>query len=207
MSLDPGGNGEHNGSASLGTAAGSQQDRQVLLAEFAALRAETDRRANVQWNVFALQLGSAGVIASLAISTASDIALLLLIPLSSYMLGNRYVLHDYHIKLISRYIRDSLSGRLNDLLAWEQWKADHAAPGTERRRWFTPAGWNMFHPTRLAFEGISWLALIAAPFAAFSTWRNHAPPWYLVLGFALLWLLGTVVTSFLHKSFDQSSGR
>jgi hypothetical protein len=64
-------------------------DRQVLLAEFSALRAEVDRRANVQWTIFALYLGSAGVFASLAISTASDIALLLLIPLSSYMLGNR----------------------------------------------------------------------------------------------------------------------
>lgn len=207
MSLDPGRNGEHAGSASIGTETGNQLDRQVLLAEFSALRAEVDRRANVQWNVFALQLGSAGVIASLAISTASDIALLLLIPLSSYMLGNRYVLHDYHIKLIARYIRESLSGLVNDMLAWEQWKADQAAPGVARRRWFTPTGWNLFHPTRLAFEGVSWLALIAAPFAASYTWREHAPPWYLVLGFALLWLLGAVATCLLHKSFNQSSGR
>jgi len=41
----------------------------------------------VQWDVLALQLTSAGVIASLAISHALEIALLLVIPLSSYMLG------------------------------------------------------------------------------------------------------------------------
>ena len=85
---------------------------QIMLAEYAALRAEVDRRATVQWSVLALQLTSAGVIASLAIATASQIVLLLVVPLSSYMLGSRYILHDFHLKLISRYIRDSLSGRL-----------------------------------------------------------------------------------------------
>jgi hypothetical protein len=95
---------------------------QIMLAEYAALRTEVDRRATVQWNVLALQLTSAGVIASLAISHTSEIALLLVIPLSSYMLGSRYILHDFHLKLISRYIRDSLSGRLGENLAWESWK-------------------------------------------------------------------------------------
>jgi hypothetical protein len=95
---------------------------QIMLAEYAALRTEVDRRAAIQWNVLALQLTSAGVIASLAISRTSEIALLLVIPLSSYMLGSRYILHDFHLKLISRYIRDSLSGRLQGHLAWESWK-------------------------------------------------------------------------------------
>ena len=51
-----------------------------MLAEYAALRTEVDRRAAIQWNVLALQLTSAGVIASLAISRTSEIALLLVIP-------------------------------------------------------------------------------------------------------------------------------
>ena len=90
----------------------AQVASQIMLAEYAALRTEVDRRAAIQWNVLALQLTSAGVIASLAISRTSEIALLLVIPLSSYMLGSRYILHDFHLKLISRYIRESLSGRL-----------------------------------------------------------------------------------------------
>ena len=93
-----------------------------MLAEYAALRTEVDRRAAIQWNVLALQLASAGVIASLAISRTSEIALLLVIPLSSYLLGSRYILHDFHLRLISRYIRDSLSGQLQGHLAWESWK-------------------------------------------------------------------------------------
>ncbi len=59
---------------------------------------EIDRRANVHWNVYALQLASAGAISSLAISAASNVALLLIIPLSSYMLGSRYILHIFRCR-------------------------------------------------------------------------------------------------------------
>jgi hypothetical protein len=44
----------------------SSAANQIMLAEYAALRTEMDRRAAIQWNVLALQLTSAGVIASLA---------------------------------------------------------------------------------------------------------------------------------------------
>ena len=132
----------------------TQLGNQVMLAEYSALRAEVDRRANVQWNVLALQITSAGVIASLAISRVADIALLLVIPLSSYMLGSRYILHDYHIKLISRYIRDSLSGRLQGHLAWESWKVSQMAPDVRPRHWLTATGW-ISSPTMLYLPRIS----------------------------------------------------
>ena len=91
-------------------------EREAVLVEYQALRAEMEQRATIQWNVFALQITSAGVIASLAIASASHNALVLLIPLSSYMLGTRYIFLDFHIKLASRCIRDALSKRLDD--AW-----------------------------------------------------------------------------------------
>ena len=177
-----------------------------MLAEYAALRTEVDRRATVQWNVLALQLTSTGVIASLAISHASEISLLLVIPLSSYMLGSRYILHDFHLKLISRYIRDSLSGRLGGHLAWESWKISQITPDTGPRGWLTPTAWNLLHPTRLAFEGIAWLALLTAALAAAYIWRDKAPAWGLILGFALLWILGALGTYVLHRSFNRAAG-
>jgi hypothetical protein len=177
----------------------------VMLAEYAALRAEVDRRANVQWNVLALQLTSAGVISSLAISHASDIALLLVIPLASYMLGSRYILHDFHLKVISRYIRDSLSERLGGHLAWESWKVSQIAPDVQPGHWLTVAGWNLLHPTRMAFEGVAWIALLAAALGAAYAWRDTTPGWGLLLGFALLWVLGALAAYFLHRSFDRSS--
>lgn len=184
----------------------AQVAAQVMLAEYAALRTEVDRRATVQWNVLALQLTSAGVIASLAISHTSEFALLLVIPLSSYMLGSRYILHDFHLKLISRYIRDSLSGRLGGHLAWESWKISQVTSDVGPRGWLTPTAWNLLHPTRLAFEGVAWLALLTAALAAAYSWRDKAPAWGLVLGFALLWILGALGTYFLHRSFNRSAG-
>lgn len=184
----------------------AQRASQVMLAEYSALRSEVDRRASVQWNVVALQITSAGVIASLAIAHVSDIALLLVIPLSSYMLGGRYILHDYYLKLISRYIRDSLSVRLGGNLVWESWKISQTESDTQPRRLPTPAAWNLLHPTRLAFEGVASLALLSAALGAAYTWWNKAPGWGLILGFALLWVLGALATYFLHMSFNRSSG-
>ncbi len=183
----------------------AQAASQIMLAEYAALRTEVDRRATIQWNVLALQLTSTGVVASLAISRASGIALLLVIPLSSYMLGSRYILHDFHLKLISRYIRDSLSGRLQGHLAWEGWKVSQMTEAGPRG-WLTPTAWNLLHPTRLAFEGVAWLALLAAALAATYSWRDRTPAWGLILGFALLWILGVLSTYFLNRSFNRSAG-
>jgi len=176
----------------------------VMLAEYAALLAEGERRANAQWNLFALQITSAGVIASLAISHVSDIALLLVIPLLSYMLGSRYILHDRFIKLISRYISDSLSGRLHGHLEWESWKNDAIDLDMQWKRWLTPTGWHLLHPTRLAFEGVAGLALLTAALAAAYTWRDKSPGWGLILGFALLWILGALATYVLDRSFHRS---
>jgi len=194
----------HPGSSLPAPGAEPPAASQIMLAEYAALRTEVDRRAAIQWNVLALQLTSAGVIASLAISRTSEIALLLVIPLSSYMLGSRYILHDFHLKLISRYIGDSLSGRLQGHLAWESWKISQITTEAGPRGWLTPTAWNLLHPTRLAFEGVAWLALLTAALAAACSWRDNTPAWELVLGFALLWILGALSTYFLHKSFNRS---
>jgi hypothetical protein len=184
----------------------AQVPAQIMLAEYAALRTEVDRRATIQWNVLALQLTSASVIASLAISHASGAALLLVIPLSSYMLGSRYILHDFHLKLISRYIRDSLSERLQGHLAWENWKTSQLTADTGPQGWLTPTAWNLLHPTRLAFEGVAWLALLTAALATAYSWRDYAPAWGLILGFALLWILGALAAYFLHRSFNRAAG-
>jgi hypothetical protein len=206
--MDPKAGSAHGqaGSSFPDPGAEAQAATQVMLAEYSALRTEVDRRATIQWNVLALQLTSTGVIASLAISRASGAALLLIIPLSSYMLGSRYILHDFHLKLISRYVRDSLSERLQGHLAWESWKTSQVTTATGPWGWLTPTAWNLLHPTRLAFEGVAWLALLTAALAAAYSWRGNAPAWGLVLGFALLWILGALAAYFLHRSFNRSAG-
>lgn len=176
----------------------------ILLAEYAALRSEAERRATVQWNVFALQIASAGAITSLAIASATNVALLLVVPLVSYMLGNRYILHDFHLKLIRRYVRDSLSSRLSGHLQWESWRDRALEPETARKRWFTPTGWNALHPTRLAFAGVAVLALLGALVAGVFLWIARSPAWYAITAFGVGWLVGAAATVQLHLIFDRA---
>ncbi|MGW4065693.1 hypothetical protein ACWEGE_45915 [Amycolatopsis sp. NPDC004747] len=177
---------------------------QVMLAEYAALRAEAERRANAQWSVFALQLASAGAIASVAVAAPSNLAVLLLVPLSSYLLGSRYILHDFHIKLIRRYLRESLSERLAEDIQWEAWRTAALAVPTSRG-WFSVTGWNFVHPTRLAFEGVGLLAVLSAGLAGAYQWTVRSPAWPLVAGYALGWLLGAVVVLLLRRAFRRAA--
>ena len=83
-----------------------------------------------------------------------------------------------HLKLISRYVRESLSERLHGHLAWENRKISQITPDSEREGWLSPKAWNLLHPTRLAFEGITWLTrLTAALAAAARNWCNETPAW------------------------------
>jgi hypothetical protein len=177
---------------------------EIMLAEYTALRTEIERRTTVQWNVFALQLASAGAIAGVAISATGNLALLLLIPLSSYLLGSRYILHDFHVKLIRRYIGGSLTTRLSDHLRWEAWRRTELSTPTDRG-WFSVTGWNLTQPTRLAFEGVAGLALLASACGAAYRWWRTPVAWPLVAGAAATRLLGAVVVVLLHRAFERAS--
>jgi hypothetical protein len=181
---------------------GPEAETHVLLAEYSALQTEIERRAQVQWNVFALQVTTAGAIASLAIASASRFSLLLLVPLSSYMLGSRYILHDFNIKLTQRYIRDSLSPRLSNRLQWYDWRSTMLTD-IKDRWWFRATGW-FVHPTRLAFEGVAALALVTAALLAVYRWRTQELNWPMA-GFLLLWMMGTALAFALDRLFDRSS--
>jgi len=132
------------------------------------------------------------------------VALLLIVPLMSYMLGHRYILIDVHLKLIRRYIRDSLSTRLSGHLQWERWRDQELAPDVTRQRWFTATGWNALHPTRLALQGVALQALAGALGAGIFLWINRSPSWYMIAGFALGWLVDALATVFLHRAFDRA---
>jgi hypothetical protein len=121
------------------------------------------------------------------------------------MLGNRYILHDFHLKLIRRYVRDSLSPRLSGHLQWETWRDQQLAPEVARRRLFTATGWNVMHPTRLAFQGVAILALIGALGAGVLLWINRSPSWYAVAGFGLGWLVDALATVRLHRLFNRAA--
>ena len=97
---------------------------QGSLAEFKALRQEIERRSKIQYNLFALQLTTAGVIFSFALSGghSNRSALLLIIPVSSWMLCAEYVDQIYGQRIAGKYIREQLNMRcVPGALGWEEW--------------------------------------------------------------------------------------
>lgn len=154
------------------------------LAEFTALRAETDRRGTLQQGIFVLQLTAAGAIFSFALSDPSRVRFLLILPLTSYALCARYCLHHWGIERIGTYVRDSLSARVPGGLLWETWIQQYPA----RMRLI---GW--VDPFYLTYPGASTLALAWVSPHIFTSRDGLSLPGR--IWFSSLWGLGAIVTA------------
>jgi hypothetical protein len=71
--------------------------------------------------VFLFQITSVGAIFAFVLSRPSTSLLLLILPISSYLLCARYALYTIGTTQIAAYIRDNLSPRLGGALEWENW--------------------------------------------------------------------------------------
>lgn len=157
-------------------------DLEILLAEFAALRAEIINRANLQWSMFALQLTSAGVIFSFALSGSSRTGFLLIVPITSYALAGRYVSQYIGIQDLGIYIRDVLSPRLGGGLEWENWHSERSSR----------AGMlSLVNPLFLTFPGVAAIALI---WVAAYVWKGAGISLDKRIIIVLVWFLGILVT-------------
>jgi hypothetical protein len=124
------------------------------LAEFAALRAEIDRRSTSQLNVLLFQLTSAGAVLSFSLASPGPRSFFLLtLPITSFLLGTRYVTIGAGIELIGDYIRINLSPRVPGGLQWQKWILEQ--PSIMGRIRF-------FHPILVAFPAISAAVLVWA---------------------------------------------
>jgi hypothetical protein len=157
-------------------------DLEILLAEFAALRAEIINRSNLQWSMFALQLTSAGVIFSFALSGSGRTGFLLIVPITSYALAGRYVSQYIGIQDLGVYIRDVLNPRLGGRLEWENW---------HRERSSRAAMLSLVNPLFLMFPGVAGIALI---WVASYVWRGAGISLDKRVIIALVWFLGILVT-------------
>lgn len=154
------------------------------LAEFTALREEIVGRQRLQWLVFALQLTSGGAVFAFVISTPSRAAMLLIVPVTTYMLCGRFVMHYHAIHRIGSYIGTVLSDRVPGGLHWENW--------TRQRENFHLIPAKVFiSPYFVAFPGVGVLALTAAPLLFLLNTDLSA---WSVSGFAAVWCIGFVLT-------------
>jgi hypothetical protein len=138
-------------------------DADGALGEYAALRQEIDTRANRQHNIVTTQLVTAGALFGFALSDianadATRSLVILLVPITSYVLFGRYADNVLKIRRIHQYLRDNLAPRVPGL-QWERW-ADDNQGGLMVAVWIAPIG----------------LTFLGAPAAALLLWSVAAPP-------------------------------
>jgi hypothetical protein len=161
------------------------------LAEFTALRQEILNRLSIQNGIIGLQLTAAGALFGFALSSVSQTTLLVIIPMLSYVLLTRYLMHGTVIADISDYIRQVLSPRIPDGLGWEShWRKQ---PDRLSLTWWR-------HPNMALFPGSSALALgWAAPNILGAGWSVAH------LGLVSIWVIGLAVTGYSGYLMWRSS--
>ena len=158
-------------------------DGEMLLAEFAALRAEILQRTNMQWNIFALQLTAAGVVFSFALSNPSHTGFLLILPVITYALTGRYVSQYFGVQYAGAYIREVLEVRSKGKLNWEAWI--RVQPPKVRAL-------NWLNPLLIAFPGPAVIALASVtPYV----WTSHNTSVGKRILLVTIWLLGVLITA------------
>jgi len=157
-------------------------DREMLLAEYNALRAEILQRTNLRWTIFALQLTAAGAVFGFTLSNRSHIGFLLILPVISYALTARFVIETLAIRSMGTYIREFLEKQTKGSLHWQMWIETDRPP--------RPPILNWANPNFLVFPGPAVLALVwVAPYV----WESHASAVKRVL-IVIIWFVGIIVT-------------
>jgi hypothetical protein len=159
----------------------------VVLAEYAALRAEIMHRINAVHTLYTLQLTSSFSLIAFSLSSLGRAEFLLVVPEITYLLFGRYCDERAWIFRTSKYIREELSPQVPRGFAWEAWVMDN------RSRIDIP-GWR--HADALPFPGIAIIVLIfAAPWT--TTSRESSGTWLL----SALWLLGIVFAALTTHAY------
>jgi hypothetical protein len=105
----------------------------VVLAEFAALRAEILQTLSQQWLILAFDLTAAGAIFSLALSSHNT-RILLILPVVTYSLIDQYLKNFKMLMRLGDYIKDTLSPNVDYYLGWEKWLKPKLAPPRKQGR-------------------------------------------------------------------------
>ncbi|KAB1913583.1 hypothetical protein [Micromonospora sp. AMSO31t] len=155
-------------------------DAQGALAEYQSLRAEIDSRAKFQQQIVGLQLTLTSAIIAFGLSRPDFQAVLLIVPLSSYLLCGRYVGQRTAMRWTTRYIDEELAPRVPGGLGWGAWSRANRRPA-RLLDWFLPL--------LICFPGVSLLAL---------GWTLRLiiahQAWYATAGFVIVWVVGLFAT-------------
>jgi hypothetical protein len=153
------------------------------LAEFGVLRTEMDSRFRYQQQILALQLTLTSAVFTAGLSKPVPVGVLMIVPLSSYLLCGRYIGQRTAIRWVARYITTELSPRVPGGLGWVEWARTNRRP--ERLLdWYVPL--------LLSFPGAGMLALGWTIPVVVKT--ENRPVWGSI-GIAAIWLTGVFATA------------
>ncbi|MBQ1063792.1 MULTISPECIES: hypothetical protein [Micromonospora] len=158
----------------------TDSDVNGALAEYQSLRAEIDSRAKFQQQILALQLTLTSAIVAFALSSPGLLPVLLIVPLSSYLLCGRYVGQRTAMRWTTRYINEELSPRIPGGLGWAAWSQANRRPDRVL---------DWFIPLLICFPGAAVLALGWTLRPTFT----H-PHLATVVGLGAVWAVGLVAT-------------
>uniref|UniRef100_UPI003F499E54 hypothetical protein n=1 Tax=Sphaerisporangium sp. CA-236357 TaxID=3240030 RepID=UPI003F499E54 len=109
----------------------------VVLSEYERLKTEQLARIGVRDNLLYAELASIAGIAA-AVASARILALLLLLPVATTVLGWTYLANDHMVTAIGRYLREDLEPRLAALIDHPGvlfgWERDHRDDRRRRSR-------------------------------------------------------------------------
>jgi hypothetical protein len=160
------------------------------LAEFTALRAEILHLVELQWKSVTVLITTTGAVFGFALSSATRIPLLLIIPFSSYVLCTRWIINQGLIDRAARYIRTELDPKVPGGLGYEQWIKRLEGPYVGIRKIVRLAGTS---PTVLMHPGLAVLTLatVATWFLTTPTISRTAP---LAIAGIVGWSVGVLLT-------------
>ncbi|MGH3736107.1 MAG: hypothetical protein ACRDT6_10890 [Micromonosporaceae bacterium] len=148
------------------------------LAEYASMRQEIESCIDRMTRLYLFQLSTAGAIFAFVLSGGGRSGLLLIVPISSYLLYVAWLNNYESVMHIGKFIDTVLGPKIGGGVHWESWR--RANPYPQR----LPGG---YHHLLLAFAGVSLLSLGWATPTVFSGWS--AAPWVHVALLAA-WLVG-----------------
>src|SRR6184192_4130602 len=154
------------------------------LAEFSALRQEMDRKMANQQQLSSLQVTISGAVFGFTITNPDRAALLLVLPMTTYMLFGRYATHHAAVHDIATYIREVLADKVPGGLGWENWILNYKRPRL-------PAI-SSVDPLFIQYPGVAILSLLwLAPKLFIESWHTAMVQ---RIALIILWFLGLTVT-------------
>lgn len=148
------------------------------VAEFSAMRQEIENSVDRMTRLYLFQLSTAGAVFGFALSGPGRTGLLLIVPISSYLLYSAWLNNYENVMHVGRFIDTDLSHHVPGGLRWESWRKAHPVPARLL---------GGYHHLLLSFAGVTLLSLAWSAPHVFTNWDSGVA---VSVGRLAAWLVG-----------------